>query len=115
MTLKLVLARGGRPHNHISGLCCSKSDATLSMPYRYSSQGYSLKADWSKAQYGAAVETGNVLIQVLSASDLIDFTALHFAVSFQIQHPPITLALRMEDLKLAKFKYFRTTEECENF
>lgn len=73
----------GDLHNHILGLCCSKSDATLSTPYRYSPQGYSPKANLSKAQYGAAVETGNVLIQVLSASDLTDFTALHFAVSFQ--------------------------------
>lgn len=77
MTLKPVPGEGDL-HNHTLGLCCSKSDATLSVLYRYSPHGYSSKADRSKAQYGAAVETGNVLIQALSASDLTDFYSTPF-------------------------------------
>lgn len=50
----------------------------LSVPYRYSPHGYSFNADRSKAQYSSAVETGNVLIQALPASDLTDFYSTPF-------------------------------------
>lgn len=76
---------------------------------------YSFKT-WRKAQCGAAIDTRNVVIRVLSVPEITNFYSYILLRVFRKKELPIPIAPQTEDsTELTTFKYFSTTEEYEKF